>query len=583
MKSKHSFSFSSLTAAIVLFGSTNAMAASPVTTCSTLATLSIPNTVIQSAAVEGGTASPSYPAAGPMPENCVVKGVIEPRQGVINPDTGSDQYGTRFELRLPTSWSGRFFYQGGGGSGGVVMEADGTVSGQAATQQIPALWRGYAVVSSDSGHNSGADQRALIKSGFGVDPKARIDYGYRSIGQVTPVAKSLIAVYYGKPPVRSYFAGCSKGGQEALQASQRYADQFDGIVAGDPGLHLPQAAVNQAWTTQALAKAANQMSPTSVDVTTGKPLLWTAFSLDDLNLISSAITKSCDKLDGLADGLIFRPESCSKVFNPSTLECIGAKLPSCLAAAQVEALKKITSGAKSSSGKQLYPPFLYDAGINSGGQAGWVMFNLGIHQLPVNTSLNMAIGQGSNRYIFSTPPNPSLSLFDVNIDALDASTRATGTDPQTGVVYDTSAVNFMYADKTNLNTLLARGGKLIVYHGVSDPVFSVVDTLNYYESLKQRYGFLTNSFARTFIVPGMSHCIDGSHSANSFDTLTAIENWVERGIAPDRLIARAGNATTSTNTFPANATRPLCPYPQYARFIGFGDQSDARNFYCANP
>lgn len=567
-----------------LMVSAHALAAAPTVSCASLATLSIPNTIIQSATVDGGTVQlfPTYAAAGSMPQNCVVKGIIEQRTGVTNPDTNSNQYGTSFELRLPTSWSGRFFYQGGQGDDGYLSEADGLIISQAPSQQIPALWRGYAVVTSDAGHSSGTDQTAVFKSGFGVDPKARIDYGYRSIGTVTQVAKTLIATYYGNRPNRSYFVGCSKGGQEALQAGQRYGDQFDGIVAGDPGMHLPQAAVNQVWDTQVLAKTAKTMSPLSVDYKTGKPLLTAAFSSSDLDLVSNAIAQACDTLDGLADGLIFRPEACQKTFNPASLQCSGAKNASCLASVQVDALKKIMGGAMSSTGKPLFNSFFYDTGVNSGGFAGWVMWKLGTRLSLTNTAMNISIGQGSVSYVFNTPPNPNLDIFAANIDAADAATRTTGTDPNTGVLYDTSAVNFMYSDNPNLDTLQARGGKVIIYHGASDPVFSIVDTLNYYNSLKQRYGALTTSFARAFIVPGMGHCLDGSRTANSFDTLTAIENWVERGVAPDRLIATPGNAALSSNSLPANVTRPLCPYPQYARFIGFGDSNDANNFFCAN-
>ncbi len=565
--------------------SAHVMAATPTASCSSLTALSIPNTTIQSATLEGGTAElfPAYAKAGSMPQNCVVKGIVEPRTGVTNPDTKSNQYGSSFELRLPTSWNGRFFYQGGQGADGYVSKADGLIISQAPSQQIPALWRGYAVVTSDAGHSSGTDQASVFKTGFGVDPKARIDFGYRSIGVVTPVAKSLIAAYYGSRPNRSYFVGCSKGGQEALQASQRYGDQFDGIVAGDPGLHLPQSAVNQAWDTQVLASTAKKMSPLAIDITTGKPLLTGAFSSSDLDLVSSAVSKACDTLDGVADGLIFRPDACQKVFNPASLQCSGAKTASCLASVQVDALKKITGGALSSTGKSLFSTFYYDTGINSGGFAGWVQWKLGSYLSLTNSSMNVSIGQGANAYIFGTPPNPNLSVFDANIDALDAAIRKTATDPATGVVYDTAAVSFMNADNANVDTLQARGGKMIIYHGASDPVFSIVDTLNYYGSLSKRYGLLTPTFARAFVVPGMGHCLDGSRTTNSFDTLTAIEDWVERGIAPDRLVARAGNATLSSNSLPDTVTRPLCAYPKYARYIGFGDQNDANNFYCANP
>ena len=565
-----------------LLASTHAMADAPVTSCADLVNAAIPHTTIASAAIDGGQTSSTFSGAGAMPENCVVKGVIEPRTGVVDPDTGSDQYGTHFELRLPTDWNGRFFFQGGGGTDGYVVEADGPVVSQANDQQIPALWRGYAVISTDAGHTSANDQTAMFKSGFGVDPQARLDYGYRSIGVATGVAKALIDVYYGSEPSHSYFVGCSKGGQEAMQASQVYGDEFDGIVAGDPGMRLPQAAVNQVADVQILAQTAKKMSPLAIDITSGEPLLSGAFSTGDLNLIANAVTQACDNLDGLADGLIFRPEACQKAFDPATLQCKAFKTASCLAPVQVAALKQIMAGATDSAGKPLYNSFFYDTGINSSGFGGWAQWKIGFPHWLINSAMNIAIGEGAMQYIFSTPPNPGMSIFDADINALDAATRATGTDPSTSVVYGTSAVDFMYANNPNLDALRAHGGKLILYHGASDPVFSIKDTLNYYSSLQQRYGVATDNFARMFIVPGMGHCLDGSRSANSFDALTALENWVEHGVAPDRMVARAGNATFGPNSLPDNVTRPLCAYPLFARYKGFGDTNDAGSFICSS-
>jgi feruloyl esterase len=566
-----------------LFGG-SAFAATPVIDCSSLLAASIPDTVIEKAVIEDAYPSSPYLAAGPIPEHCLVAGIIEPRVGVVNPDTGSDKYGTRFELRLPTSWNSRFFYQGGAVANGTVFRADGLIPSQGKAHQIPALWRGYAVVTSDSGHQSGAGLTAMFRSGFGVDPQARLDYGYRSIDVVTPVAKALMASYYGTEPEYSYFVGCSKGGQEAMQASQRYGDQFDGIVAGDPGFHLPQAAVNQVSDNQLLAAAAKKMHPRLADMITGEPLLWAAFSQRDLTLVVKVLTQSCDELDGLADGLIFLPQSCAKIFDPTVLRCRSSKRPDCLSAIQVDTLKKMMGGVRNSRGEPLYSNFPYDTGLNSSGTGGWMIWKLGIHWLPINLAINFSFSDDAYRYIFSTPPNAELSLLQVNPEDFDASTRVAGADPDTGVVYDVSSIDFMYADNTDLDTFRGRGGKLILYHGASDPVFSLFDTLNYYGALQQRYGDVAD-FVRAYVVPGMGHCSDGTRSANSFDSLTALENWVERGVAPDRITARAGNAELplNENTLPRRVTRPLCPYPRYARYDGSGDPDDADSFECITP
>jgi feruloyl esterase len=561
------------------------LAAAPVIDCDELTTIPVDDTVIESANIEGGTPSILYPVAGPMPKNCVVTGVIEPRSGIINPDTASDKYGIRFELRLPTDWNGRFFYQGGAALNGTVARSDGVITSQSGTQQTPALWRGYAVVNSDSGHQSGNDLLAMFRAGFGVDPQARVDYGYRSIGVVTSVAKFLINAYYGTGPDYSYFVGCSKGGQEAMQASQRYGDQFDGIVAGDPGFHLPQAAVNQISDSQVLAATARKMRPFLIDLSNGAPLLWGAFSQNDLQLVVDAVTETCDKLDGLADGLIFRPRACTEIFDPVVLTCGFFKRSNCLTRTQVEALKEIMGGVRNSQGEPLYSDFPYDNGLNSTGMGGWMLWKLGVHDIPTNLSINFSMTDDGYRYIFSTPPNPQLSQLRVNIDDFDDAIRANGIDPDTGVVYDMSAMDFMAADNTDLDMLLGRGGKLILYHGASDPVFSLFDTLRYYDALRQRYGDSAESFARAYIVPGMGHCSDGTNSVNSFDALTAIEDWVEQGIAPDRIIAQPGNTKSifPSKTLADNLRRPLCPYPRYARYDGSGEPENADSFICSEP
>lgn len=216
---------------------------------------------------------------------------------------------------------------------------------------------------------------------------------------------------------------------------------------------------------------------------------------------------------------------------------------------------------------------------------GWILWKLGVHELPTNLSINFSMTDDGYRYVFSTPPNPQLSLLQVNIDDFDAATRASGTDPDTGVVYDMSAVDIMTADNTDLDTFLGHGGKLILYHGASDPVFSLFDTLRYYEALQQRYGDSTENFARAYIVPGMGHCSDGTSSVNSFDTLTAIEDWVERGIVPERIIAQPGNNKTlfPNKNLSGNLKRPLCSYPKYARYDGSGEAENADSFTCSEP
>ncbi len=553
----------------------------PAVACSSLATqLALANTTIESVKLgRGGKTDSSFPDAGPTPENCVVQGTIGAyTSGHTDPDTGSNSYGTRFELRMPTQWNGRFFYQGGAAADGYVAPAWGavlTLHGSS-SPQVPALWRGFAVVSSDGGHESttltgAAAQLGQLKAGFGVDPSARVNYGYASIGQVTPIAKQIIARYYAQQPAHSYFIGCSKGGQEAMQASQKYGDQFDGIVSGDPGFHLPHAAIAEAWNTQALAIVAEANNPKATDKN-GNPLLYKAFSHSDLDLVQKGVLQACDALDGVADNMIFNTAACAGKFEPATLQCAGAKRNSCLSADQVTALHKIFGGAKASNGSALYASFPYDTDMSS--YNGWIRWDLG-SPLGTNSAFNVTLAQKSSGYIFITPPDPTVDMFTINMDQFEQAIDATSGD------YSVSAVGFMDADSTNLNAFKSHGGKIIYFHGGSDPVFSMNDTLAYYNALSTAYGNGTPNFARLFLVPGMNHCYGGDYTTDSFDMLDPLVNWVENGQAPDVISAQPGEPSSSS--LPAGTTRPLCAYPKYAHYKGSGDVNEAASFSCENP
>ncbi|MBN3856328.1 tannase/feruloyl esterase family alpha/beta hydrolase [Paraburkholderia sp. Ac-20340] len=515
--------------------------------CTQLATLALGDGKVTSAKwVTGASNAPAY---------CLVEGVLEPRTGVpapVNKSGGAAtnaQYGMHFQLRLPLKWTGRFFYQGGGGSDGIVLPAIGVIPSW--RDGPSALSRGFAVVSSDAGHSE--DQNA----GFGVDPRARLDYGYRSIGPVTQAAKRVIQAFYGEAPKHSYFAGCSKGGQEALQAMQRYGSEFDGIISGDPGYRLPHAAIAQVADTQAFSRAA----PKSAD---GRVMLGRAFSQGDLNLIADAVRGQCGNQDGAHDGFIYRPDSCR--FDPVVLQCKGAKTDRCLLPKQVAALHAVFNGAKTPDGRVLYTPWPYDTGIAS---ANWREWKLGDDQHPSRAE---TLGAGSMQYVFSTPPRQSFDIYTASLSDL-----AQGID-NTTPEYPQSATQFMDADSVDLNAFKARGGKLLIYHGGSDPVFSVTDTIDYYQKLHQAYGAQTGAFARLYIVPGMNHCSGGDYALDSFDSLDAMVKWVEDGQAPDAITAHAGSKSGSK--LAAGLTRPLCPYPQTARYTK-GDPHDASSFVCA--
>jgi feruloyl esterase len=489
--------------------------------------------------------------------------------------TGNPIYAIQFELRMPTTWNGDFFFTGGSGNDGVVAEAVGQTLG-GGTAFLPALYRGFAVITQNSGHTAAAniDQN----DGFGYDPQARYDYGYQQTGTLTPIAKSILKSFFGTSAVHSYYIGCSNGGREAMVASQRWGNMFDGIVAGDPGFRLPHAAIAEAWDTQQFAKAALAVG-TTLDPN-GNPVLIPGASESDLALVGQLVLKACDTLDGLQDNMIFNMAACKKAFDPaslSTLQCPGTKTPTCLLPEQISAIQNVFAGPVDSQGNPLYSDWPYDVDISD---VYWRMWTLGYISMPnnvvtINYAANDTQGAQSAMYLFSTPPNPSLSMFTTPMD--DFNSEVNATDP----TFTQSATTYMEATSTNLDTFRANNGKIILYHGESDPVFSMYDTVKHYENLTSKYGNDTGSFARLFLIPGMNHCEHGSYALDSFDPLTAIVNWVEKGAAPDSMIA--GTSPNST-ALPAGRTRPLCPYPKFAQYTGGpAGSEDAASFTCVAP
>ena len=577
----------------------------PAMDCANLEQLVFSNTQITKAELVSANSTPypsPYQSWGDLPEHCLVQGIVNPRLGVpapamdeygnLTPATASDpNYGISFELRMPTTtWNGDFFFTGGSGLDGVVNAAVGATLGGGAAFP-PALYLGFAVITQNSGHTS--DQN----SGFGYDPQARLDYGYQQTGTLTPIAKSILASFYGISPVYSYFCGCSNGGREAMMASQRWGDMFDGIVAGDPGFRIPHAAIAEDWDDQQFAQAALAMGTTNDP--NGNPSLPPAASDSDMALVGQLVLQACDTLDGVQDKMIFDTAACQQAFNPATLsqlQCSGAKTPSCLLPAQISAIQNVFAGSVDSQGNALYSAFPYDVGISD---PKWLMWTLGLnpptayipvgYPNPVNVPIsypqtpaaNITLGAQLPMNLFSDPPNPSLNVFKASMDDLNSIVNATDS------TFTQSAVSYLEATATNLDTFMGHGGKIIFFHGESDPIFSMYDTVNYYESLSARYGTTTGSFARLFLVPGMNHCSGGSYALDSFDSLTAIVNWVEQGQAPEAMVA--GNSFNeqsnplSGSALPPGRTRPLCPYPQFARYSGTGDSEDAANFACVAP
>ena len=453
---------------------------------------------------------------GPLPAHCLVHGVIGRRKGV-----GGEEFGIGFALALPTAqaWNGDFMMQGGGGGNGTVSYP----LGASYTGEKAALTRGFAVASTDTGHQA---RTGAFDFSFMRDQQAYLDFAYQANAKVADLAKQMIARYYAKPAAYSYFVGCSTGGREGMILSQRYPSVFNGIVSGDPAMRtgLSNIAIGR-W----IPVAYNQAAPKDAS---GKPQIEKFLTDSDRKLFSNALLKACDARDGVADGMIYDPLGCH--FDPATLACKPGQTEECIAPQKIAAIKKAFAGPKNVYGTQVYPSFLYDTGIVSNG--------------PVPGLLAM-----HSAGIFG--PYTTATEIDVDHETLHAS------DP------------LVEPASTNLSTFSSGGGKMLFFHGDSDPWFSALDTLDYYQSLAASSGGADKvaDWSRIFLVPGMAHCAGGP-SLDRFDMLGAVVNWVEKGTAPEAVVA-TGKA------FPGRS-RPLCAYPKHAQYKGRGDTEDAANFTC---
>jgi pimeloyl-ACP methyl ester carboxylesterase len=491
-------------------------------------------------------------ATAPAPDHCLVRGKINERTGI-----DGKPYAIGYEVRLPAKWNGKFLFEGGGGSDGVLRPALDVIPFGAPKPN--ALSAGYVAATTDAGH---LDEPGPIGPYlFGLDPKARADKGYSSIPPVAAAAKALIGKLYGKAPSRSYFAGCSNGGRQAMAVTQRYPEMFDGVVAASPAYRVPLAAIDAIGHTQALMSIA----PKGAD---GMPDLGSALSDDELKLIATGILETCDAADGVKDGMVQNMAACK--FDPAVLACKEGQSSSCLPAAKVDVVKRIFSGTKNSKGDVIYSAWPYDPGIAN---AGWRAWRLGTPKASPPNARNVTLIPGSIAYVFMSPAEKPANLLDWEMKF--------DFDRDTSKVFNgkdgfEAGMEFEAATSINIDAFKARGGKMIFVHGTADPIFSPLDTIRYFQSLQDRYGADAADLSRLFLIPGMNHCAGGP-STDEYDAVTALDNWVEKGTAPDMLVAKA--RMTPDVAWPGR-TRPLCPYPKIATYKGSGDIEAAENFEC---
>lgn len=491
--------------------------------CADLAKLKMPGMMLEftkadlvpAGQTQGGRGGPGIM----LPAHCRVNGIIDKRTG-----TDGKPYGIKFAIALPDNWTGQYLQMGGGGLNGTVAEPTG---GQFQGTQ-PALVRGFAVASTDTGHASAG---GAFDGSFQQDQQASLDFEYVANARVTVLAKYVVEIYYGRPPAHSYFVGCSTGGREAMIMTQRYPSYFDGVVAGAPA----QRTGHSNLATRTVTVALNAVGQKDAN---GKAIPGSGLSDSDRKLIVDKLVATCDARDGVADRMIFDPVGCP--FKPKDLQCTGAKTDACLTADQVAALDKGFAGPKDTRGNQVYPGWFFDTGITAtgGGIPGLI------------ASGNSPIG----------PPTTAIT------QDVDAEAARVNNDP-------VSRLGDSYS-WTNLNAFTAHGGKLIFVHGLSDPWFSAKDTIDYYTRMAAANGgdAKVKDFSRLFLVPGMGHCNGGAATLDTFDLLTASVNWIEKSTAPDSVVA-TGRAFQGRS-------RPLCAYPAHTQYKGSGDTEKAENFEC---
>jgi len=437
--------------------------------------------------------------------------------------TGKLPADLQFEVRLPTDWNGKTLYSGGGGFDGVIGPTDVYTA------------QGYAAIASNGGHTGDA-----LDGSFAQDPEKLADFADRSIHRVLPFAKDIIRERYGRNSEKTYFEGCSNGGREALIEAQRWPDDFDGIIARAPAYNFVELLL-------AFNRNFQQLSKPGAN-----------FSAPKLATLGKAVLDACDAKDGLADGILSLPTACQ--FDPGVLQCTGADQDTCLTAEQV------------ASARTLYSPTRLNGTVSNeawpaGGEAdpeAWALWMTGNGNALL--SGGGLFGLGMVRYFITQDPNYNPLAFD----------------PQAWLPRISEVSAQVSANSADLERFRARGGKLILWHGGTDAAISQNGTVAYYQRLIAASGgqAAADSFVEYFPAPGVNHCAGGA-GADSVDLLSAMENWVEKGIAPSSANLVAAKVDLQTGT-PLLA-RPLCKYPLYPRYKGAGDPASAASFTCAAP
>ena len=439
-------------------------------------------------------------------------------RGVIWPEAG-------FAIKLPTEWNERFQMLGNGGTAGTISL--GPVDN--------AVRKGFAASSTDTGHDAAKEPLATFAYVTPANPNGHrklIDFAYLSVHETAALSKRIIEAYYGAAPKYSYWVGCSTGGRQGLHEAQRYPDDFDGLVVGAPGVALTGNVMRRLWIGQAQ---------------TGDGAIPEA----KLPLLTKALYEKCDALDGLKDGLIDDPRDCP--FDPArdVAKCAGGDGPECFTSAQIDALKKIYGGPHDSKGRPIF------FGELPGSEPVWPD-----NFIPPSKTVLPRSESQMKLAMLNPPPGPSWDYTMFNFD----------TDPAKVV----EAAAMLNPQNPDLATLKKRGGKIVQYAGWADQQVNPRPGIEYYTTVSNRLGAAeTRDFYRLFMIPGMFHC-NGGPGCGSVDWLSVVMDWVEKGKAPAQIVGAHVEDGKTTRT------RPLCPYPQVARYKGAGSVDEAANFACVS-
>jgi hypothetical protein len=464
-------------------------------------------------------------AAGAVPAFCRVTGRLAPQ--------------IAFEVSLPAKWNGRFYMIGNGGHAGDALDEPGRVA-----QRNGALQLGFAFAQTNTGHDAHQEPGASFVMS---DPAKAIDYAYRAVHLTAVTTKAITAQYYARPVAHAYWNSCSNGGRQGLIEAQRYPQDFDGLVVNAPWVDQTGFTIGAMW---------NQRAVSGAGLTPAK-----------LALLAEHVMARCDALDGLKDGLIDDPRRCKFDARRDVPACpAGEDGPACLTATQADAVMKVYGGPQG-GGQSLFPGYMpgseavVQGGFgNAAPASAWM--NVIVAAQPGGKPADFNLAEGTMRYLVQVPPKPDYDTarFDFDHDApmLDAwGAKANAKD-------------------TDLTRLRARGGRILMTYGWADQILQPLMGVRYYEQAVQRNGPRTRDFFRLFMVPGMTHCA-GGNGTDRFDPMTVVINWVEKNRAPDRILAAQAVGDRVLRT------RPLCPYPQVARFSGSGSIDEAANFRCVNP